>query len=188
MSRMIYWITALLGLVALVLTAWYVTDTDTAKISKSPNTSEPTYQTEYTTTVVYNSEGGIHYQLVAAHVNYFAEPQITWFTKPCATTFDENKVPAWTVKADKGKLIQNRLLYLHGHIQVESLTDISQLKRITTKNAVINLITQEIFSDDEVTLSGTGFNSTGMKMRCNLRNKTAELMERVKTYYAFAEL
>ncbi|MVZ11216.1 lipopolysaccharide ABC transporter substrate-binding protein LptC, partial [Enterobacteriaceae bacterium 8376wG6] len=35
----------------------------------------------------------------------------------------------------------------------------------------------------EVTLYGTNFTSTGMKMRGNLRTKTAELIDKVKTNY-----
>ncbi|KYP97576.1 lipopolysaccharide transporter, partial [Sodalis-like endosymbiont of Proechinophthirus fluctus] len=147
------------------------------------NTGEPTYQSEYTTTVVYNQAGEINYKLVADHVNHFAEQQITWFTRPVATIFNEDKVPTWTVKADKAKLAQDRMLYLYGHVRVDSLTDASQLKRIKTDNAVVNLVTQDVSSNDEVTLYGTGFNSTGMKMRGNLRNKTAELIEKVKTSY-----
>lgn len=183
MSKNLRWTTALLGLLVLVLIGWNLADTDSAPTQVPVNTDEPTYQSEYTTTVVYNPAGGLNYKLVADHVNHYAEQQITWFTRPVATTFDEDKVPTWTVKADMAKLTQDRMLYLYGHVQVDSLTDASQLKRITTDNAVVNLVTQDVSSDDEVTLYGTGFNSTGMKMRGNLRNKTAELIEKVKTSY-----
>lgn len=47
----------------------------------------------------------------------------------------------------------------------------------------MNLITQDVASDDEVTLFGIGFTSEGMRMRGNLRDKTAELIEKVKTSY-----
>ncbi|WP_423790182.1 LPS export ABC transporter periplasmic protein LptC, partial [Listeria monocytogenes] len=40
-----------------------------------------------------------------------------------------------------------------------------------------------VSSDDEVTLFGTNFTSNGMKMRGNLRAKTAELIDKVKTNY-----
>ncbi|RLR18092.1 LPS export ABC transporter periplasmic protein LptC, partial [Sodalis-like symbiont of Bactericera trigonica] len=179
MSKTKRWTTVLLGLLVLVLIGWNLAYTDTAPSQTPVNAGEPTYQSEYTTTVVYNPAGGLNYKLLADHVDHFAEQESTWFTRPVATTFDESKVPTWTVKADKAKLTQDRMLYLYGHVQVDSLTDASQLKRITTDNAVVNLVTQDVSSDDEVTLYGTGFNSTGMKMRGNLRNKTAELIEKV---------
>lgn len=183
MSKTTRWTTALLGLLVLVFIGWNLVDTDTSPAQTPVNAVAPTYQSEYTTTVVYNPAGGLNYKLVADHMDHFADQQITWFTRPLATTFDESKVPTWTVKADKAKLTQDKMLYLYGHVQVNSLTDASQLKRITTDNAVVNLVTQDVSSDDEVTLYGTGFNSTGMKMRGNLRNKIAELIEKVKTSY-----
>lgn len=183
MRKNVRWTRALLGLMVLVLIGWHLTDTDSAPAQVPINTSEPTYQSEYTTTVVYNPKGRLNYKLVADHLNHYAEQQITWFTRPFATMFDEDKVPTWTVKADKAKLTQDKMLYLYGHVQVDSLTDATQLNRITTDNAVVNLVTQDVSSDDEVTLYGTYFNSTGMKVRGNLRNKTAELIEKVKTSY-----
>jgi lipopolysaccharide export system protein LptC len=69
-------------------------------------------------------------------------------------------------------------------VQADSLTpETSQLQRIKTDNARVNLTTQDVASDDEVTLYGTGFTSNGMKMRGNLRDKTAELIEKVTTSY-----
>ncbi|RCU35099.1 LPS export ABC transporter periplasmic protein LptC, partial [Acinetobacter baumannii] len=44
-------------------------------------------------------------------------------------------------------------------------------------------VTQDVTSDDMVTLYGTTFNSSGLKMRGNLRSKNAELIEKVRTSY-----
>ncbi|MGL9769620.1 MAG: LPS export ABC transporter periplasmic protein LptC [Sodalis sp. (in: enterobacteria)] len=189
MNKITCFTTAPLGLLLLVLIAWNLADTSTTLAQIPINTGNPTYQSyqsEYTTTVVYNPTGGLNYKLIADHVDFFANQKITLFIRPVATMFNENKVPTWTVKADKAKLIKDRmLLYLYGHVQVDNLTDASQLKRITTDKAMVNLVTQDVSSDEEVTLYGTDFNSTGMKMRGNLRNKTAELIENVKTSYEF---
>jgi len=92
-------------------------------------------------------------------------------------------VPTWSIKSDRAKLTNDRMLYLYGHVEVNSLTKDAQLERIKTDNAQVNLVTQDVQSDDQVTLYGRGFNSTGMKMRGNLRTKTAELIEKVKTNY-----
>ncbi|AFP85255.1 hypothetical protein A359_08890 [secondary endosymbiont of Ctenarytaina eucalypti] len=179
-----HWITALLGLLILALIIWNMMATDSIQVQEPVKSGEPTYQSEYITTLAYNSAGSLHYTLSADHVQYFSEGKITWLTRPVATIIDDDKVPTWTVKADRAKLIQDRMLYLYGHVQADSLTEASKLKHITTANALIDLFTQEISSDDEVIVYGANFNSTGMKMRGNLRNKTAELLEKVKTSYA----
>ena len=93
------------------------------------------------------------------------------------------KVPTWSIKADKAKLTNDRMLYLYGHVEINALTEDAQLRKITTDNAQVNLITQDVSSDDLVTLYGTTFNSSGLKMRGNLRSKNAELIEKVRTSY-----
>ena len=183
MSKTKFWMTLLLIIVVLVLIGWNLADDDSEPAPVADNTGEPTYQSEHTVTVVYNPVGGLNYRLVSDHVKQYAVEQITWFTRPVATMYDENKVATWTVKADQAKLTGDKMLYLYGHVQVDSLIATSQLQHIRTDNALVNLVTQDVSSDDEVTLYGIGFNSVGNKMRGNLRNKTAQLIEKVKTSY-----
>ncbi|CAK8742333.1 Lipopolysaccharide export system protein LptC [Sodalis praecaptivus] len=59
MSKNLRWTTALLGLLVLVLIGWNLADTDSTPAQAPVNTGEPTYQSEYTTTVVYNPAGGL---------------------------------------------------------------------------------------------------------------------------------
>ncbi|MGP6488504.1 LPS export ABC transporter periplasmic protein LptC [Duffyella gerundensis] len=183
MSKSRRWITLLLALIALVLIGWSLTNNEDVQSNPSANGEEPTYTSANSKSLVYNPAGSLSYQLVSDKVTYFSSDGVSWFDKPVMTTYDENKVPTWSVKADKAKLTQDRMLYLYGHVEVNTLTQDSQLQRIKTDNAQVNLVTQDVTSDDQVTLWGTSFNSTGMKMRGNLRTKNAELIEKVKTSY-----
>ncbi|WP_075182976.1 LPS export ABC transporter periplasmic protein LptC [Pantoea sp. 1.19] len=183
MSKSRRWITLLLGLVALVLIGWNLTGDGDDSRPRGPQTGEPTYISDQAQTAVYNPEGALSYKLVAEKVEYFSDEELSWFTLPVMTTYDENKVPTWSVRADKAKLTQDRMLYLYGHVEVNALTQDAQLRRMQTDNAQVNLITQDVTSNDRVILTGTSFNATGMKMRGNLRNKTAELIEKVQTSY-----
>ena len=161
---------------------WYFTlKDDTAQVVV--NNNDPTYKSEHTDTLVYNPEGALSYRLIAQHVEYYSDQAVSWFTQPVLTTFDKDKIPTWSVKADKAKLTNDRMLYLYGHVEVNALVPDSQLRRITTDNAQINLVTQDVTSEDLVTLYGTTFNSSGLKMRGNLRGKNAELIEKVRTSY-----
>ncbi|EOW6646319.1 LPS export ABC transporter periplasmic protein LptC [Cronobacter muytjensii] len=182
MSKTRRWIIILLALAALVLIGINLADQDEGGLL-TVNSNEPTYQSEQSNTVVYSPEGALNYRLVAQHVEYFSEDGVSWFTQPVMTTFDTNKVPTWSVKADRAKLTNDRMLYLTGHVEVNALTPDSQLRKITTDKAEINLVTQDVTSDTLVTLYGTSFNSSGLKMRGNLRSKNAELIEKVRTSY-----
>lgn len=182
MSKTRRWVIILLSLAVLVLIGVNLTDRDDDS-EVAVNNSDPTYRSEHTDTVVYSPEGALNYRLIAQHVEYFSDQAVSWFTQPVLTTFDENKVPTWSIRSDKAKLTDDRMLYLYGHVEVNALTAESQLRKITTDNAQINLITQDVTSNDLVTLYGTTFNSSGLKMRGNLRSQNAELIEKVRTSY-----
>ena len=182
MSKTRRWVIILLSLAVLVLIGVNLADTDETQ-TEVASTNEPTYKSEHTDTVVYSPEGVLNYRLIAQHVEYFSEEGVSWFTQPVMTTFDVNKVPTWSIKSDRAKLTNDRMLYLYGHVEVNALTADSQLRKITTDNAQINLITQDVTSQDLVTLYGTTFNSSGLRMRGNLRSKNAELIEKVRTSY-----
>lgn len=182
MSKTRRWVIILLSLAVLVLIGVNLTDRDDDS-EVAINNSDPTYRSEHTDTVVYSPEGALNYRLIAQHVEYFSDQAVSWFTQPVLTTFDENKVPTWSIRSDKAKLTDDRMLYLYGHVEVNALTAESQLRKITTDNAQVNLITQDVTSNDLVTLYGTTFNSSGLKMRGNLRSQNAELIEKVRTSY-----
>ena len=182
MSKTRRWVIILLSLVALVLIGLNLADKEDSG-PVTTNAGDPTYKSEHTDTVVYSPEGALSYRLIAEHVEYFSDQSLSWFTRPVLTTFDAAKVPTWSIKADKAKLTNDRMLYLYGHVEINALTEDAQLRKITTDNAQVNLITQDVASDDLVTLYGTTFNSSGLKMRGNLRSKNAELIEKVRTSY-----
>lgn len=182
MSKTRRWVILLLVLAALVLIGINLADNDTTDQVAS-NSNEPTYQSEQSSTVVYSPEGALTYRLVAQHVEYFSDDAVSYFTQPVVTSFDKAKVPTWAIRADKAKLTNDQMLYLEGHVEVNALTPDSQLRKITTDKAQVNLVTQDVSSDSLVTLYGTSFNSSGLKMRGNLRSKNAELIEKVRTSY-----
>ncbi|MEQ1974301.1 LPS export ABC transporter periplasmic protein LptC [Xenorhabdus sp. SGI240] len=188
MSKFQSWLIALLALIALALIGWNLSSVNDDASSAIADDGYPAYQTQEAITFVYDPEGKLSYKLVADDVKNYTETKLTWFTNPVLTTFAPNGPPGtpiatWTVRANKAKLTQDKMLYLYGDVQVDSLNDASQLQRITTDNAIVNLTTQDVASDDRVTLIGVGLKSVGMKMRGNLRNKTAELIEKVTTQY-----
>ncbi|AHK18793.1 LPS export ABC transporter periplasmic protein LptC [Yersinia similis] len=183
MSRTRRWITMALALIALALIGWNMSGFNQQDAPTVADDNEPSSQSQHTVTTVFNPVGQLNYKLVAEDVQNFSAKELTWFTKPVMTLFGDNAVATWTVRADRAKLTDDKMLYLYGHVEVDSLTADAQLKKIRTDNAQVNLITQDVASDDEVSLFGIGFTSDGMRMRGNLRDKTAELIEKVKTSY-----
>ena len=178
MTRSWLWITCTLAAIALALTGWYMSNNSVTDTLERADDNEPTYQSQHTATLVYTPVGKLNYKLVAEETKNYAA------NGPKITLFDDTSTASWSVHADQAKLVQNKTLYLYGNIEVNNLNSASQLQKISTDSAQINLATQDVSSDDQVRLSGTGFTSTGMGMRGNLRNRTAELIEKVTTWYA----
>jgi lipopolysaccharide export system protein LptC len=183
MSQTRLWITISLALIVLALIGWNLSGFNQQATQIVADDNEPSSQSQHTVTMVFNPIGQLNYKLVAENVQHFSAQELTWFTRPVMTLFGDNAVATWSVRADRARLTDDKMLYLYGHVEVDSLTPDTQLQKIKTDSAQVNLITQDVSSDDEVTLFGVGFISNGMKMRGNLRDKTAELIEKVKTSY-----
>ncbi|BDH44438.1 lipopolysaccharide export system protein LptC [Salmonella enterica subsp. enterica serovar Choleraesuis] len=182
MSKTRRWVIFVLLLAVLVLIGINLADRD-EKVEPTIDDKTPTYQSEHSNTVVYSPEGDLNYRLIAEHAEYFSADGVSWFTKPVMTSYDKNKVAAWAIRSDRAKLTKDQMLYLYGHVEVNALTPDSQLRKMTTDNAVVNLVTQDVSSEDLVTIYGSTFNSSGLKMRGNLRDKTARLIDKVKSSY-----
>lgn len=140
---------------------------------KSPeNTNNPTYQCNKTITVIYSPTGELNYKLVASHIQHFIGTKITKLHQPTIIIYHENQAPTWKLSSDTAKLTNNKILYLYGHVQVQNISNIFQIKQLTTNQAVLNLITQDVFSDEKTNLYGNRFHSIGMKLRGNFKKKT----------------
>lgn len=185
MSKTRLWISIILILFALVLIGWNISDISDDEGLIPIDDQATTYQSRHIVTIIYDPTGKLSYKLVAEEVKYYNTDELSWFNQPVMTLFDENAVATWSVRADRGKLTKDRMLHLYGHVEVNSLTTTSHLEKIKTDNAQVNLLTQDVSSDDEVTLIGVNFISHGMKMRGNLREKNAELIDKVKSIYEF---
>jgi len=194
--------TLLLTITILILIAYSYCLNQRQKSSNIDN-NQPIYQSQKTVTTVYYPNGKIHYKLAAKNIQNYAHDyvdknsdshvcgatlnsisqSITWFSQPMMTLFNENAVGSWMIKSDKAKLTNDKVLYLYGHVEFNSLMLHSQLKKIKTNNAQINLINQDFSSNDQVTLYGIRFSTNSMKIHGNLCSQTAELIEKVKTCY-----
>lgn len=147
-------------------------------------TEAPIYQSQSMMTRVYDPAGIQLYQIVAYQVSYNADDGNTHFQKPDMMIYSANGAPAWHISANKARLTKKRTIDLNGDVSLVNLTPHSQLERITTHSAEINLVTQIVTSPNKVTLYGPNFYSTGYKLEGNLRQKTANLLENVKTSYS----
>ncbi|VAX76340.1 Lipopolysaccharide export system protein LptC [Serratia symbiotica] len=183
MSQPKFWITLLLTVILLALISWNIADFSDKTVLYVGHNQEPTYRSEHIVSMVYSPGGKLSYKLLAADVTYYNTGALTWFSQPVITLFNKDIQATWSVCADHAKLTKERMLYLYGHVEVDSLRTTSQLEKIKTDHVQIDLMTQDVYADRQVMLYGINFTSNGMKMSGNLLAETAELMGKVQTKY-----
>ena len=149
--------------------------------SLSINTS--TYTIQHSVTRVFDLRGLLNYKLISDHVIYTSDDRTSLFTLPMMTLFDDQGRAIWSIRSNQATLTADKMLYLQSDVQIDNLAAETELQRIRTESASINLNNQDIASDDPVTLYGSTFRSNGMKMRGNLQENRAKLIEKVSSYY-----
>lgn len=182
--------TLFLSVTALVLLAWYYSlNQDNQQLTELIKKEEsPEYIGHKMSTVVYSPTGQKQYLAVSDKVEYYNYDGHTDFQQPLVYLFEiENQKTqqkeSWKLRADSARLTKDNMLYLKGNVVAETLLPQSKLQRIETQDAIVNLTTQDISSDNMVKINGQNFSSTGLKLTGNLQQQTAHLKEQVKTHY-----
>lgn len=132
-------------------------------------------------TEVYNLQGLPQYLATAVEIKHFENTEITEFYQPLLELFNEERsFRQWKVVADYAELSKEKILDLKGNVIIESLDPTSKLQRIETDQLSLDLHTQDIATQSQVTSYGQGFHSTGIGLTGNLKRQVAELVQDVK--------
>jgi len=158
-------------------------DTESPELETIDLSTEPIYQSDRMETTIYDPLGNLSYKIIADNVKHFEDSGETLFQSPNITLYNQDNLITWHILANKATLTRDKLLYLNDKVILKNVLPDAQLQRILTDNAKVDLTTQVVTSDDQVTIEGTSFTSTGTGLLGNLRNKTADILENVKTYY-----
>jgi len=146
-------------------------------------TKQPIYQSDRMETMIYDPTGKLTYKIIADAVKRFDNTGETLFESPDVTLYNSDTIKTWHILAKHATLTRDKLLYLNEQVILTNLLPDSQLHKVMTDNARVDLTTQMVTSSDPVTIEGTNFSSTGTGLLGNLHDKTADILENVKTYY-----
>ena len=161
----------------------YQKDDDSDSMSTISLSDTPIYQSDDMITNIYDISGEIIYKIESVKVRHFDESNNTEFDLPNLTIYDREHSATWNIHSQTATLTNDKLIYLNQNVQLDNLTTDAQLQHVLTDNAIIDLTTQNVTSKDLVTIKGVGFFSTGQGLIGNLRTKTANILENIKTYY-----
>lgn len=183
MIKLKFCLSVIIIIIALTLIFLNLGDFNQTELSGITDNSQPNFQSNNIITYIYNPVGKLVYKIIADKTYYFSKSKINWFINPLLIIYNTKNIPYWRICANKAKLDGNTMLYLYGKVQIKSLSTTSVLQKFFAKNVFLNLITQDILSNNKVTIIGIDFQSVGVKMFGNLRTRTIELIENVKTCY-----
>ncbi|WP_392561395.1 LPS export ABC transporter periplasmic protein LptC [Orbus sturtevantii] len=172
-------------LIILVTSAYYYQrdESTSNNIGITDLSTQPIYQSDRMETMVYDPTGKLNYKIVADTVKRFDNTGETLFESPDFTLYNSDANKTWHILAKHATLTKDKLLYLNKQVVLTNLSPDSQLHKIITDSAKIDLTTQIVTSRDKVTIEGANFTSTGIGLLGNLHDKTADILENVKTYY-----
>lgn len=173
----------LLIILAMGLYYYQREDAESTELETIDLSTEPIYQSDRMETTIYDPLGNLSYKIIADNVKHFEDSGETIFQSPNITLYNQENLVTWHILANHATLTRDKLLYLNEKVILKNELPDAQLQRILTDNAKVDLTTQVVTSDDQVTIEGISFTSTGTGLLGNLRNKTADILENVKTYY-----
>ena len=173
-------------LLILIVGVYYSYQKNDDVLSTPSNTNQPEtpiYQSDDMVTNVYDLSGNMVYKIESGKVKHFDNNENTDFDLPNVTLYDQEHAATWHIQAKRATLTKDKLIYLYQDVTLTNLTPDSQLQQVLTDDAVVDLTTQIVTSKDPVKIRGVGFFSTGLGLIGNLREKTANILENIKTFY-----
>lgn len=179
-------LTLVLLLIVVILGGWYYSlqEKDNNGLDQLiKKEGEPEYVGNKMSTSVYDLKGKPQYFAQADEIKRFESTERTEFLKPFIELFaKDSTVKQWKVSADYAEITKEKILNLSGNVRLESLDPTSRLQQISTDKLTVDLNTQDIFTESVVKSVGSGFTTTGVGLKGNLKQQVATLQKDVKSY------
>lgn len=179
-------LTLILLIIVVLLGSWYYSlqEKDNNGLDQLiKKEGEPEYVGNKMSTSVYDLNGKPQYFAQADEIKRYESTERTAFLKPFIELFaKDSTLKQWKVSADRAEITKEKILNLTGNVKLEALDPTSRLQQITTDKLTINLNTQDIFTESVVKSIGSGFTTTGVGLKGNLKQQIATLQKNVKSY------
>lgn len=170
-------------LIITVVGIYYFYDETQAQTREKLNLEkEPIYESSLSHSYFYDFEGKLDYSVIAHNVKHYEFNNSSTFIDPEIIFFNSNKQASWRVVSERAMLLNNQF-FLYDEVDILSLLPDSPLKEILTTNAVVELTKKIATSDDPVTIYGNTLISNGVGVIASLHDKTADILNDVKSSF-----
>lgn len=147
--------------------------------SEAMNDLIPEFTAKFLHQELFDSEGNLEQQVFSHKMEHYADLSLTHFKQPEFTIYQDNK-PFWRISAQLGNM-QDGLLLLEGSVTMLQISDNALVNSITTEYLEINLNTNIVSTDNEITIKGENTIIVGKGLIADLERQTLSLVNHVQT-------
>ncbi|GAA5218875.1 LPS export ABC transporter periplasmic protein LptC [Corallincola platygyrae] len=130
----------------------------------------------------YDENGLLAHQIWASDMAHFSNNEFTSFKSPKVVVYPNGKQAGWTLNAEQGRLRENQLI-LEQQVVIETQTEQNQTNTLLTEYVEMDLASNEVSSDQPVTVKGPSYQLQGVGLRGNVEKEQIELLSDVKATY-----
>jgi lipopolysaccharide export system protein LptC len=175
-----------LGLLLLLLAAisywWHSSSEDSASITTERELI-PDFIAEQLTRTVYDEDGQLSELMQAERMEHYEWLGFTQLEKPVFTLLDRAHNLSWQASSVSAVLYPNDKLILDGEVLLQNLTAGDLIDRVQTSYLEMSLHSEQLSTEEEVTIFGSGFFMHGLGMQANLNEQTIFIKHHIRTEY-----
>lgn len=160
---------------------WWLPTLDSEQSADSEAASDlvPEFTAKFLYQELFDSEGNLEQQVFSHKMEHYADLSLTHFKQPEFTIYQGGE-PVWKISAQIGNM-QDGLLLLDDSVSMLQISDNVLVNSITTEYLEINLNTNIVSTDNEITIQGKNTTIVGKGLTADLERKTLSLVDHVQT-------
>ncbi|MBD1389890.1 LPS export ABC transporter periplasmic protein LptC [Neiella sp. HB171785] len=134
----------------------------------------------------YDESGRLESTVFAETMESYPDLAMTIFAKPEVTIYDKNtdKLPTWHVSASEGSHYpKQQQLQLRGSVTIRAKDPSSQIQTMTTPFLVLEIESNQMHTDENVTATGLGLLMKGLGLKADLNAEYIQVLQQVESVY-----
>lgn len=169
---------------ALVL-YWQVQSKRNTQLPRIVSTEErPDYTASNLKSVSFDENGKMATRVSAKHMAHYAKDDVTLFTEPVYHIFPNNSNAEWKMTAVEGRLNRtDHKVVLQKDVIIDAITPDDPIQSLSTKYLELDLKTMIMTSKEQIDITGSGFDTSGIGLYADLNAQQVKLLSDIKGTY-----
>ncbi|MCG9698187.1 LPS export ABC transporter periplasmic protein LptC [Shewanella sp. Isolate11] len=182
MNRVTLAIIAFFG--AALILYWQVQVKRSSHDASLDSIDRPDYVVNNLKSVQYNEKGNVNSRVSASHMEFYADKNITYFSKPIYLVYPDKGDAQWRLRSTKGTLDKNSgRVTLENDVIIDAISPNEPIQTIETTYLELDLNTMIMTSDRNIRITSRDFFITGQGLQADLNAQNVRLLSQVEGTY-----